>query len=44
MSGVNSEGLSTTALPAASAMTTSAMGILKGKFHGAITPITPRGE
>ena len=44
VSGVSSAGLSTTALPAASAGPTAqpAMGI--GKFHGTITPTTPSGS
>ena len=43
MSGVTSEGLSTTALPASSAMNASPMGMTRGKFQGAMTPTTPRG-
>ena len=43
MSGVTSLGLMTTALPATSAMTTSPIGMTNGKFHGEMTPTTPRG-
>ena len=43
MSGVTSEGLSTTALPARSAMIVSPRGIEKGKFQGEMMPTTPRG-
>lgn len=44
VSGVASAGLTSTALPAASAGANpqQAMGI--GKFHGAITPTTPSGS
>ena len=44
VSGVSSAGLSTTVLPAASAGANPqpAMGI--GKFHGTMTPTTPRGS
>jgi hypothetical protein len=42
-SGVISDGFTTTALPAMSAMTASPVGIENGKFHGAMTPTTPRG-
>ena len=43
MSGVCSEGLSTTALPATSGATQSAKLLSSGKFQGPITPTTPRG-
>ena len=39
--GVSSEGLSTTALPAASAAPTFHEAITSGKFHGVIAPTTP---
>jgi hypothetical protein len=42
-SGVISDGFSTTPLPVISAIATSPIGIENGKFHGAITPTTPRG-
>ena len=38
-----SAGLSTTALPAASAAELIPHGIANGKFHGEITATTPRG-
>lgn len=43
-SGVTSEGFTTTALPAASAVRASRSATWKGVFHGAITPTTPRGR
>ncbi len=43
MSGVTSDGLCTTALPAKSAITISPQAMPNGKFHGEITPTTPRG-
>ncbi len=43
-SGVSSDGLSTTALPAATAVTVCERGMLSGKFHGEMTPITPSGS
>ena len=43
MSGVTSDGLSTTPLPAMSAMTTSPVAMPNGKFHGEMMPTTPRG-
>jgi hypothetical protein len=43
ISGVNSDGLTTTALPANSAIDASPTGIDSGKFHGPMTPTTPRG-
>ena len=43
-SGVTSEGLTTTALPAATAKAAWLSGIPNGKFHGEITPITPSGS
>lgn len=39
--GVSSEGLSTTALPAASAAPTFHDIMTSGKFHGVIAPTTP---
>ena len=42
--GACSAGLSTTALPVASAAPTMPAAIASGKFHGAITPVTPRGD
>ncbi|MNY23332.1 hypothetical protein D3C86_1569940 [compost metagenome] len=39
--GVNSEGLSTTALPAAKAGATFQEAMLNGKFHGAMAAMTP---
>ena len=44
VSGVHSAGLSTTALPAASAGAKPHDAIGIGKFHGVITPITPIGS
>ena len=43
MSGVSGEGLSTTALPSASAGATTRMPRMSGKFHGVIAPTTPTG-
>ncbi len=43
VSGVTSLGLSTTALPAASAGMQSPKEFVSGKFHGPITPTTPTG-
>ena len=42
--GVSSDGLSTTAFPAATAYAACVNGIAKGKFQGAITPTTPSGS
>ena len=42
--GVISAGLSTTVLPAASAGANPQPAIGIGKFHGTITPTTPRGS
>ena len=42
-SAVLLSGLSTTPLPAISAVTASEMPVAKGKFHGAMTPTTPLG-
>ena len=42
--GVCSAGLSTTALPAASAGASFHTAIRMGKFHGMICPTTPRGS
>ena len=42
--GVTSEGLSTTVLPAMSALSVGNIESWKGKFHGAITAITPIGN
>jgi hypothetical protein len=39
--GVSSDGLSTTALPAASAAPTFHDTMTSGKFHGVIAPMTP---
>ena len=39
-----SDGLTTTALPAATAKAAWLNGIPNGKFHGEITPITPSGS
>ena len=44
VSGVHSAGLSTTALPAASAGAKPHEAIGIGKFHGVITPTTPIGS
>lgn len=44
VSGVVSAGLRMTALPAASAGARPHAAIGMGKFHGAITPMTPRGS
>ena len=41
--GASSEGLTTTALPAASAGATFLMVISSGWFHGVIWPTTPTG-
>ena len=41
--GVSGDGLSTTALPSASAGATTRMPRMSGKFHGVIAPTTPRG-
>ena len=41
--GVSGDGLSTTALPSASAGATTRMPRISGKFQGVSTPITPRG-
>ena len=43
-SGVSSDGLSTTALPASSAGRTWLNGMKNGKFHGAIATTTPYGR
>ena len=42
-SGVSGDGLSTTALPSASAGAVTRMPRMSGKFHGVITPTTPTG-
>ena len=42
-SGVSSDGLMTTALPASSAGTASPSARLSGAFHGLMMPTTPRG-
>ena len=44
MSGVSSAGLSTTALPAASAGAKPHDAIVIGKFHGTMIPTTPYGS
>ena len=41
--GVSGDGLSTTALPSASAGASTRMPRISGKFHGVSTPTTPRG-
>jgi hypothetical protein len=43
ISGVNSLGLSTTALPDIRAITISSAGVASGKFHGEMIPMTPSG-
>lgn len=43
ISGVHSDGLMTTALPAIKAGIASPMVRISGKFHGVIIPMTPRG-
>ena len=43
VAGVSSEGLTTTALPQASAGPTFHVMSKSGKFHGQTTPITPSG-
>ncbi|CKR01852.1 Uncharacterised protein [Mycobacterium tuberculosis] len=44
VSGVSSAGLTSTALPAASAGAMAQDAITIGKFHGVITPTTPIGS
>ena len=44
LSGVSSAGLSTTVLPAASAGAKPHPAMAMGKFHGTMTPTTPRGS
>ena len=44
VSGVHSAGLTSTALPAASAGAMPQDAIVIGKFHGVITPTTPSGS
>ena len=44
LSGVSSEGFSSTAFPAATAIAVSVNGMPKGKFHGAITATVPSGS
>ena len=44
VSGVHSAGLTSTALPAASAGAKPHDAIVIGKFHGVITPTTPSGS
>ncbi len=44
VSGVHSAGLTSTALPAASAGANPHDAIVIGKFHGVMTPTTPRGS
>ena len=41
---VNSDGFTTTALPTASAGATARLVWLSGRFHGVITPTTPKGS
>ena len=43
VSAVRGSGLSTTALPVASAGATARLDRISGKLNGEITPITPRG-
>ena len=43
-SGVNSDGLMTTAQPATSAGMASSNARISGKFHGLITPTTAYGR
>ena len=43
-SEANSDGLTTTLFPAASAAAIFQAPIIKGKFQGTITPMTPRGS
>ena len=44
VSGVSSDGLRITALPAASAGMQSPNELFSGKFHGPITPTSPTGS
>ncbi len=44
MSGVSSDGFTTTALPAATAVAAWTNGIANGKFQGATTATTPHGS
>ena len=44
VSGVSSAGLSTTVLPAASAGASFHAAMTSGKFHGVMSPTTPRGS
>ncbi len=44
VSGVTSEGLRTTALPAISAGMQSPKELISGKFQGPMTPMTPAGS
>jgi hypothetical protein len=43
VSGVTWDGLSTAAFPAANAGMQSPKELVRGKFHGPITPTTPSG-
>ena len=43
LSGVNSDGLTTTVLPIRSAGAICQMPIISGQFHGPIAPTTPTG-
>ena len=43
-SGVSSDGFSTTAFPAATAIAVCVSGMLNGKFHGEMIPSTPSGS
>ena len=43
MIGVSGDGFRITALPSASAGATTRMPRISGKFHGVMTPTTPRG-
>ena len=44
VSGVSSDGFSTTPFPAATAVATSVNGIPNGMFHGVIAATTPNGS
>ena len=44
LSGVSSEGLSTTEQPHASAGATFQAAVCSGKFHGTMAPTTPTGS
>jgi len=44
INGVIGDGLKTTVLPAASAGPILRLAMLRGKFHGVMTPTTPTGS